>query len=172
MSLTSQQIFDEYARVVDRAVWRRRCYIAWLGQREDDVKQLVWLYIVKNCHRVREGARPHEVSAWLNLVVRTVLDRARYQKFCVTRYPGTPVVSCDDLEDVLPGTADDVDLRLDLERALAALDPEQADTIRSVLLIGEDESELAGQRGVSRQAVNQKKRRGLHALQRSLNEWR
>lgn len=179
MSVTCQEIVANYSHVVERHVRRRSRYIAWLGQTDDDVRQLVWLYILKHSNRVREGARSWEVAAWIDLVVRTVLDRARLQKFSVTKSPCCPVISVDDttdegepLNDRMPSPAEDVDLRIDIERAIRNLKPEQAETVLRVLLMGDDESEVAREQGVTRQAVNVKKQRGLDKLQRRLREWR
>jgi RNA polymerase sigma-70 factor (ECF subfamily) len=102
-------------------------------------------------------------AAWLMRVIRNAaIDRLRQDRV-VARY----CTAGETLPD-MPVDPDPVEDRLDLTRALARLSPEQASTIRRVIVLGWTHDEVAQRDGVPTATAKARAQRGLRRLHADL----
>lgn len=104
-------------------------------------------------------------SAWLTRIVRNAaIDRLRQDRL-VARYQ----ISGEDLPE-MPIAPEPVTDRLDLERSLARLSPEQSSTIALVVIEGWTHEEVARRESVPTPTAKARARRGLARLRAALTE--
>ncbi len=104
-------------------------------------------------------------SAWLTRIVRNAaIDRLRQDRL-VARYQ----VSGEDLPE-MPIAPEPVADRIDLERSLARLSPEQRATISLVVIEGWTHEEVARRENVPTPTAKARTRRGLARLRAALTE--